>query len=531
MRRAGRWFAACLSLLLIATGCTTGSNTQGDPPGPSNPPVAQEDPPSNQPEQPAKVLSITLDGAQNREAELQAVAAYLKQVGIDAQVRTWEYNTLVEEAKAGSRDAYATDWGSSTFSPFDLAIPKLKTGDRGNFSHYSNPEVDKLFDLASSTLDEAQAQEAYFKAQELLQADAPWIFGYYRDTIEANSVRVKNWRPSTDGRINLHKVSLDGGDTLVVGLRSDRILSLDPANYRDRETETVIRNLFDGLVTRTPDGAVQPEIATSWTTPDDKTYVFTIRQGVKFHNGEDLTADDVVFSFNRTLAPDGVNGQQSPRAGLLGPLQTVEKVDDYTVKMTLSSPSPVFLQLLPHTQIMPKDYYEQVGFDGFSQAPIGAGPFKFVNGTLNSEIVLERFDGYWDGPPPLRQVVFRMMPEPATRIAALKAGEVHIIQEVLPDSAAGLKQDASVQVQVAEGTRLYEIELNNKRITDPHVRQALNYAVNWDEILNEMYLGYARRVSTAMLPSGFGYNTALEPFPYDPDKARELLREAGYATK
>jgi len=478
-----------------------------------------------------RVLSITLDGAANREAELQAIAGYLRRVGVDAQVRIWEYNTLVEEAKAGRRDAYATDWGSSTFSPFDLAIPKLKTEDRGNFSHYSNPEVDRLFDLAASTLNEDEARDAYFKVQEILKEDAPWIFGYYRDTIEANSARVQNWRPSTDGRINLHKVSLEGGDTLVVGLRSDRILSLDPANYRDRETETVIRNMFDGLVTRTPDGEVVPELAESWEVVDEVTYIFHLREGVKFHNGEDLTADDVVFTFERILAPDGMNGQPSPRAGLLGPLEKVEKLDDYTVKMTLSTPSPVFLQLLPHTQIIPQEYYQQVGFEGFGQAPVGAGPFRFVSGTLNSEVVLERFDGYWDGPPPLKQVVFRMMPEPSQRVGALKAGEVHIIQEVPPDSAESLRQEPGIQIQVAEGTRLYQIELNNQRITDPRVRQALNYAVNWDEILSELYQGYARRVPTAMLPSGFGYNPEVEPFPYDPDKARALLEEAGYATK
>lgn len=480
---------------------------------------------------PAKVFGITLDGAKNREAELQAVAGYLKQIGIDAQVRTWEYNTLVEEAKASSRLAYATDWGSSTFSPFDLAIPKLKSKDRGNFSHYSNPELDTLFALASSTLDEVKAKDAYFKAQDLLKQDAPWIFGYYMDTIEAASSKVKNWRPSTDGRINLHKVSLEGGDTLVVGLRSDKLLSLDPANYRDRETETVIRNMFDGLVTRTPDGQVAPELATAWSTPDDKTFVFKLRDGVRFHNGDPLTADDVVFTFSRILAPDGMDGKPSPRQGLLGPLQKVEKVDPLTVKMSLSSPSPVFLQLLVHTQIIPETYYKQVGFAGFGQKPVGAGPFKFAGGTLNSQITLERFDGYWGSKAPLAKAVFRMMPEPGTRIAALKAGEVQIIQEVPVDSEADLKKDAHLQVQVAQGTRLYEIELNCEKLTDPKVRQALNYAVNWDEIVRELYKGHARRVSTALLPSGIGYNKALEAYPYDPAKAKALLKEAGYATK
>ncbi|HEY8394705.1 MAG TPA: ABC transporter substrate-binding protein, partial [Thermaerobacter sp.] len=346
-------------------------------------------------------------------------------------------------------------------------------------------------------------------------------------------------QPSMDSRINLHDVELEGGDTLVVGLRADRIVSLDPAAYRDRDTETVIRNIYDGLVTRTPDGQVVPEIAESWEQPDPTTYVFKLRRGVKFHNGEDLTADDVVFTFERILAEDGLDGQPSPRKGLVEPLQRVEKVDDYTVRMKLAQPSQAFLQLLVHTQIVPKDYVEKVGSAGLAEKPVGAGPFRFVSGTLDGEIVLERFDDYYGGSPQLppvgpaklKRVVFRMMPEPVTRIAALKAGEVHIIQEVPPDQVEQLQGDPNVQVKVTQGTRLYMIELNNKKLADPRVRQALNYAIDWDAILKELYRGHAHRVATALLPSGFGYNPELKPYPYDPDKARELLRQAGYAVK
>ena len=486
-----------------------------------------------------QVLRLVLDGAKNREAELQAVAAYLRQIGVDAQVRVWEYQTLIAEAQKGTRDAYATDWGSATFSPYDLAIPKLRTGDRGNFSFYSNPEVDRLFEQASTTTDEARAAEAYRQVQQILYRDAPWIFGYYLDTIEAASARVHNWRPSVDNRTNLHDVVLDGGDTLVVGMRADRIQSFDPADHRDRDTETVLRNIFDGLVTRTPDGQVVPEIAESWEQPDPTTYIFRLRRGVRFHDGRPLTAEDVVFTFQRILSPTGLDGRQSPRLGLLGPLREVEALDDYTVRMKLASPSPVFLQLLVHTQIVPKHYIEQVGLQGFTRHPVGAGPFKFVQGRLDGDIVLERFDDYYGGspdlppvgPPPLRRVVFRMMPEPGARVAALLSGEVQIIHEVPPDAVPQLERSPGVQVKVAPGTRLYAIELNNRRLTDPRVRQALNYAVDWETILRELYRGYAHRVATAMLPSGFGYDPSLKPYPYDPDRARELLREAGYLVR
>ena len=486
-----------------------------------------------------KTLSIVLDGSKDREPELQAIAGYLGQIGVKAEVRTWEYHTLVEEAKKGTRDAYATDWGSATFSPYDLAVPKLKTKDRGNFSFYGNPEVDRLFDAASSTTDLGQGKKDYYQVQDVLKQDAPWIFGYYRDAIEAASAKVENWEPSTDSRENMHRVRLSGGDTLVVGMRADRIYTLDPADHRDRDTETVIRNIFDGLVTRTTKGEVVPEIAESWTQPDPTSYIFKLRPGITFQNGEKLDAEDVVFTFERILSATGIAGKQSPRVGLLGPLQKVEKLDPDTVKFTLKNPFPVFLQLLVHTQIVPKDYVKKVGDKEFAQHPVGAGPFKFASGQLNSEIVLERYDGYYGGSPaippvgpaPLRRVIFRMMPEASTRIAALKAGEVQIIQEVPPDALAELEKDANIQVKVAQGTRLYEIELNNQRLTDPRVRQALNLAINWDDILTQLYKGHAHRVSTALLPSGFGYNPDLKPFPYDPEKAKVLLKEAGYATR
>jgi peptide/nickel transport system substrate-binding protein len=289
--------------------------------------------------------------------------------------------------------------------------------------------------------------------------------------------------------------------------------------------------MFDGLVTRDPDGVVQPQLASSWTMPDDRSYVFQLRQGVSFHNGDPLTADDVVFTFQRILAKDGVGGRQSPRVGLLGSLAKVEKQGDYTVKMTLGFPTRAFLQLLVHTQIIPRKYYERVGFDGFGTAPVGAGPFQFSSAELSREVVLETFDGYWNGPPSVGQAIFRPMPDPAVRLAALKAGEVHIVNEVPPDAVAGLEGDPNIQVKVARGTRLYQIELNNEKIRDVRVREALNYAVNWEEILAQLYRGYAHRVSTVFLPSGSGHNPDLMPYPYDPEKARALLGQAGYSSR
>ena len=196
------------------------------------------------------------------------------------------------------------------------------------------------------------------------------------------------------------------GGTVVVGL-SDRMMSLDPADHRHRETETVIRNMFDGLVTRTIKNEVVPELAKSATLIDPTTWEFVLKKGVTFHNGEPLTAEDVKFTFDRIITEGAIEypeSHTSQRKGLTGPLESVEIVDDYTVRFHLSAPWPPALQMLVHQQVVPKDYLEEVGTKGFIEHPIGSGPFKFVEGKLDEMIVMERFEDYYGGADDLAPV-------------------------------------------------------------------------------------------------------------------------------
>jgi peptide/nickel transport system substrate-binding protein len=489
----------------------------------------------------SQALTFVLDTEPFRKTEAEAIAQDLRSIGANVEVRVWERTALLDRIRAGERNAYLTDWGSAYFDPFDLAIPKLRTKDRGNYSFYSNPELDRLLDLASTGTDQARRRDAYFRAQEILFRDAPWIFGYFKDELQAASRFIENWEPSMDSRINLHRVRITRGGVITVALNTNSIITLDPAMHRDRKTETVIRNIFDGLVTRTTKDRVVPELASGWQQTSPTTYEFKLLRGVVFHNGDPFTADDVVFTFTRVLREGAIAGQSSPRRGLLGPLQRVEKIDDYTVRFVLENPFPAFLQALVHFQIVPKRYIEQVGDKTFAERPVGTGPFQFVGGTLDSRIILQRFPRYYGGSPaippvgvaPAAGAIFRMIPEPSTRVAALKAGEVHIIEEVPVDLLPDLERDPNVYVKTTQGTRVYAVELNNARppFNDPRVRRALNYAVNWDSILKAIYKGYAHRVATAFLPSGFGFNPNIRPYPYDPNRAKQLLREAGYIVR
>ena len=330
------------------------------------------------------------------------------------------------------------------------------------------------------------------------------------------------------------------GGTLVIGLASE-IMTLDPADYRERTTETVIRNMFDGLVTRTTDGRVVQELAESATLVDDTTWEFVLKQGVTFHNGEALTAEDVKFTFDRIISENGIDypeAHTSPRKGLISPLESVEIVDDYTVRLHLSAPWPVAMQMFVHQQIIPKDYFEEVGNEGFVKAPVGCGPFKFVEGTLSDQIVVERFDDYYGGadelppvgPPRLDRVIFKMLPEASTRVAALRAGEVNIIQSVPSHMIPLLATDPNVRVVSGPSTRPAWMEMNVSQppFDDVRVRLAINYAIDAETIVETVLGGLGIVIPGPLSPYNNFADPTLEPYGYDPDKALELLAEAGW---
>jgi peptide/nickel transport system substrate-binding protein len=329
--------------------------------------------------------------------------------------------------------------------------------------------------------------------------------------------------------------------TLIVGL-SQAPTSLDPANYRDRVTETAIRNMFDGLVTRDTRSGVHLELAQEISWLDEQTLEVKLRQGVLFHDGVEMTADDVVFTFDRIIQENAIEFPEphtSPRKGLIAPLESIEKVDDYTAVMNFSGPWPPAMQALVHQQIVPKHYLEEVGTEGFIANPIGTGPFKFVEGQLDEQIVMERFDDYWGGAPDLEPVgaacvettIFRVIPEASTRVAALLAGEVDIIQSVPSELIDTLVQTPGIQVQTAPGTQPQWLQLNvsDPLFEDVGVRQALNYAMDKDLIVEAIYSGRAVSLPGPLSPFNNFVNTDLAPYPYDPDKALEMLAEAGWA--
>ncbi len=334
--------------------------------------------------------------------------------------------------------------------------------------------------------------------------------------------------------------------TIVVGLSHAPISkkggAWDPGDHRDRHSETVIRNMFDGLVTRDTRSGVHLELAEEMHWLDEQTLEIRLRQGVPFHDGVEMTADDVVFTFNRIIQENAIEYPEphsSPRRVLIAPLESIEKVDDYTVVMHFSSPWPPALQMLVHQQIIPKHYLEEVGTQGFIEHPIGTGPFRFVSADSDlKEIVLERFDDYYGGasdlspvgPACVDRVVFRVIPDVLTRVAALQVGEVDIIQAVPLDLVDTLAENPDIQVRTAPGTlpKWMEMNVNRPPFDDVRIRQALNYAVDKERIIDEIYGGRAMALPGPLSPFNNFVNKDLEPYPYDPEKALDFLAEAGW---
>jgi peptide/nickel transport system substrate-binding protein len=351
-------------------------------------------------------------------------------------------------------------------------------------------------------------------------------------SIPQTSTSQPTSQPSSDSQIS----------TIVVAL-SDAPVSLDPADHRSRQSETVIRNMFDGLVTRDTRSGVHNQLAKDLKWIDDQTLEIQLRDGVKFHDGSPLTADDVVFTFERIINENAIEYPEphtSPRKGLIAPLESIEKTGELTVVMHFSSPWPPALQLLVHQQIVPKKYIEKVGTKGFIEHPIGTGPFKFVSAKDGlDEVVMERFDDYYGGSPDLApvgtacvdKVIFRVIPEASTRVAALLAGEVQIIQSVPNDLVSRLKQSNDIDVKTAPGTQPKWIELNVNQppFNDVRVRQAMNYALDKNLVIQEIYGGRAVALPGPLSPYNNFINASLKPYTYDLEKAKQLLAEAGWS--
>jgi len=285
--------------------------------------------------------------------------------------------------------------------------------------------------------------------------------------------------------------------------------------------------LHDALMKPMPGNRMAPSLAESWSeSPDKLAYEFKLRQGVKFHNGDPFTADDVKFSFERAKG-----------AVLKQKVKEVVIVDPHTVRFVLNEPWPDFLTIYGTLSsaagwITPKAYFEKVGGEGFRKRPIGLGPYKFVSMNPGIDLVMEANEDYWRKVPSVKRIVFHSVPEATTRLAMLKRGEVDVAYLLEGQLAESIKDDAQMKLAFSGGIGTHHLDFFDMWDAkspwhDPRVRKAASLAIDRQALSDAETLG-ASKPDGNVVPRRFEYALPLEPDPYDPAQAKKLLAEAGY---
>jgi peptide/nickel transport system substrate-binding protein len=318
-------------------------------------------------------------------------------------------------------------------------------------------------------------------------------------------------------------------DTLTVALAS-HAPTLDPHMHFERVGILVNINMFDSLLHRSPKLEFEPSLALSWKALNDTTWEFKLRKGVKFHNGATMTAEDVKFSIDRVIEP-GKEKKKSPQYGNVRAIKEVRIVNPDTIHLITDKPFPLLLERLVFFPIVPKAHVEKVGDEAFgSTAAVGTGPWKLIEWKKDQYIKLEAFDQHWRGKPAFKHLVFRAIPEVATQVAELKTGGVDIIRNVSADLLNDIKNHPATAISTTPILRVHYmgLDMRSAPFDKKAVRQAANYAIDKQAIVQKMMAGLGRQVATVVQPQAFGHDAEVKPFPYDPKKAKELLAQAGY---
>lgn len=320
-------------------------------------------------------------------------------------------------------------------------------------------------------------------------------------------------------------------DTLVYALNTD-VQSLDPQIQNDTTSEQVVKMLYNTLLKFEDDGTVVGDLAESWSVSEDKlTWTFNLKQGVKFHNGKELTSADVKATFDRALNAEA-GGLRTTE--IIKMFTAVEAPDPYTVTITTDGPYGPMESLMCNMSlgIMDADYIEQYGLDlGTSvEGENGTGPFKVVSWERDQEIVVERFDDYFGTPAKLQTVVYTVIPEAASRVIALETGEVDVIDKPTNEDLERLEADTENFTVLRKPTisqRLFRFGCNDPIISNTKVRQAIVYAIDRQAIIDALFTGSAYPSTAPLAPVTFGYSN-LGEIEQDLELAKSLLAEAGY---
>jgi len=316
-------------------------------------------------------------------------------------------------------------------------------------------------------------------------------------------------------------------DSLVIGFESDAatLLANTDVNY---VTDTQIRNIYDPLIDRDSEtGEHIPSLATEWENIDELTWRIKLRDDVKFHNDADFNAESVKFSIDYILDESNQSYYRSRWTNV----EDVEVISDYEVEITTSKPFPNLIEYIASDLlIMDPGYVEEVGNDTAAKEPIGTGAYEFVEWSRDNHLKLEANDDYWQGTPEIKNLEFRYIPEFSSRLSAFLSGEIDLFKNIPVDSVEEIEKDDDSEIGEVPSSRINYLALNTfyeGPLQEQKVRQALNYAIDVDELLDSILNGYGTKMTGPLSELNTAY-VETEDYGYDPDKALELIKEAGY---
>ncbi|OGP95553.1 MAG: hypothetical protein A2157_16480 [Deltaproteobacteria bacterium RBG_16_47_11] len=317
--------------------------------------------------------------------------------------------------------------------------------------------------------------------------------------------------------------------TLIIADATGDPASLDPHMHYNTQLSSMLRQIYDTLLERDPDGKLVPGLVESWESIDETTWQFKLRKGVRFNNGDELTAKDVKFSIERIIDPE----TKSPQARDYRTVNRIEVIDKYTVNIITNGPDPILPgRFVVLGNVLPEEAFKNQGGNEFFKHPIGAGPFKFVRWERGEEIVLEANESYYRGSPIIQRLMFKFVSGEEKRMEMLLRGDCHIVTNVMPQYSLSLSQNRSTRLLKKPNLQFFVVQintLNDNFLADKRIRKALNYATDVELLIKYIQKGNGRKLATFTMPEEFGYNPTLKPYPFDLEKARSLLKTAGYS--